>query len=57
MMNKKGFAISMLLYSLVFVIISLLYVLLAIMKTRYQSEDSLRESIVEKLNENVFLDE
>ena len=57
MMNKKGFAISMLLYSLVFVIISLLYVLLAIMKTRYQSEDNLRESIVEKLNEKAFLDE
>lgn len=49
-MNKKGFAVSMLLYSLVFVIVSLLYILLGIIKTRYNTQSELRNVIVEEIN-------
>lgn len=54
-MNKKGFAVSILLYSLVFIIISLLYMLLLTMRTRYKVESDLRESIVEQLNDLVIV--
>ena len=50
-MNKKGFAISVILYSIVFMIITILYMLLSIVKTRYVVTDKLRENIVSDLND------
>ena len=50
-MNKKGFAISIILYSVVFLIITILYMLLGILKTRYTVTDNLRDTIIEQLNE------
>lgn len=50
-MNKRGFAISVILYSIVFLIIAILYMLLGITKTRYTVNKGLRESIVNDLNE------
>ena len=52
-MNKNGFAISILLYSLALVIISLVYMLLGIMKTRYQIENDLRNNIISELNNEI----
>ena len=49
-MNKKGFAISVILYSIVFLIIAILYMLLGIVKTRYTVNSSLKESIINDLN-------
>ena len=55
-MNKKGFAISVILYAIVFLIISIFYILLAIVKTRYNEADDLKKSIITSLNsmENVY---
>ncbi len=50
-MNKNGFAVSIILYSIVFLIISALYMLLAIEKGRLTTNEDLRKSIVEQLNE------
>lgn len=52
-MNKKGFAISVVLYSIVFLLISVLYMIVGILKTRYHNENDLRDAIVEQLNESV----
>ena len=52
-MNKKGFAISVILYSIVFLLISVLYMITGILKTRYHVESDLRDDIVEQLNESV----
>lgn len=52
-MNKKGFAISVVLYSIVFLLISVLYMIVGILKTRYHNESDLREAIIEQLNESV----
>ena len=49
-MNKKGFAISIILYSLVFLVISIFYMLLGVVKTRYTVSSGLRESVIEELN-------
>ena len=49
-MNKKGFAISVILYSIIFLIISILYMLLGITKTRYTVNKGLKDSIVRDLN-------
>ena len=50
-MNKKGFAISIILYSIVFLVVSILYITLGIMKTRYTVCNGLRETIRKELNE------
>ena len=52
-MNKKGFAISVVLYSIVFLLISVLYVITGILKTRYHVESDLRDDIVEQINDSV----
>ena len=49
-MNKNGFAISIILYSIVFLIIAILYMLLGLAKTRYTVNKSLRDNIVNDLN-------
>lgn len=50
-MNKKGFAISVILYSIIFLIIAILYMLLGLTKTRYTVNKNLRDNIVNELNE------
>ena len=49
-MNNKGFAISIVLYSIVFLLISIFYMMLGILKTRYTVNNNLRDAIVEQLN-------
>lgn len=49
-MNKKGFAISVILYSVVFLIIAILYMLLGLTKTRYTVNKNLRDNLVNELN-------
>lgn len=49
-MNNKGFAISIIMYSMVFLLIAILYMILGIMRTRYTVNAKLRDSIIEKLN-------
>ncbi len=54
-MNKKGFAISVILYIIVFFIITIFYVLLGIVKARYNTNSSLRDSVVTKLNSSEYI--
>lgn len=49
-MNKKGFAISIVLYSIVFLIISILYITLGILKTRYNVGSDLHKATMDELN-------
>lgn len=49
-MNKKGFAISIILYSIVFVLITTFYILLGILKTRYTVNDNMRNDLMDELN-------
>ena len=50
-MNKKGFAISIILYSIVFLLISIFYLLLGTLKTRYTVNDNMRNDIMDELND------
>ena len=54
-MNKRGFAISIVLYSLVFLLISILYMILGILKARYNVENDLRNSIIQELNSSIII--
>ena len=54
-MNKKGFAISIVLYSLVFLLISILYMILGVLKARYHVENDLRDAIVQELNDSIIV--
>lgn len=49
-MNKRGFAISIILYSLVFLLITILFMILGILKTRYNVSTNTRESVIEDIN-------
>lgn len=49
-MNKKGFAISVILYVIVFLIITIFYILLGVIKARYSVNRDLKSSIVTSLN-------
>lgn len=49
--NNKGFAISIILYSIVFLIITILFIILNLEKNRYDTNQKLRNGIIEKLNE------
>ena len=49
-MNKKGFAITIILYSIIFLIVSILYILLGIVKTRYVVESDLRKNVNDTVN-------
>ena len=49
-MNKKGFAISIVLYSIVFMLITIFYIMLGILKTRYTVSNNLKETIIDELN-------
>ena len=50
-MNKKGFAISIILYTIILLIITVLYMLLGIEKNRNNTNEQLRETIIEQMNE------
>ncbi len=50
-MNKKGFAISIILYSVILLIIAILYMLLGIEKNRTDTSEKLRNNIIEQLND------
>lgn len=54
-MNKKGFAISVILYIIVFFIITIFYVLLGIVKARYNTNSNLKDSVVDKLNSASYI--
>ena len=49
-MNKKGFAISVILYFSVFLVITIFYILLGILKARYTVTSNIKNEIIEKLN-------
>ncbi len=49
-MNKKGFAISVILYSIVILVITILIILLGIIRTRYTTSERLRENIIREIN-------
>ena len=42
MLNKKGFAISVVMYSIVFLLVTIFYVMLGILRTRYNVSNDLR---------------
>ena len=48
-MNNKGFAISVILYSIVFLIVTIMFMLLGIVKTRYTVNDKLKENVIQKI--------
>lgn len=50
-MNKKGFAISIIMYTIVFLLISIFYIILGILKTRYSVSDKVRNDIINQLND------
>lgn len=45
-MNKKGFAISVVLYTMVLLVIGIFYLLLGIVRTRYTVGDNLKEQVI-----------
>ena len=52
-MNKKGFAVSVILYAIIFLIITTLFMLLGVMRTRFKVNNELRENIRESINEEI----
>lgn len=56
-MNKKGFAISIVMYSIVFLLVTMFYIILGILKTRYNVSDDLRNTIIEELNSEENIDD
>lgn len=49
-MSKKGFAISIILYSMVFLLITILYMILGILETRYNVSDKTRKNVIDEIN-------
>ena len=49
-MNKKGFAISVVLYAVIFVVIAIFYLLLGIIRSRYSVNNGLKNNILSELN-------
>ncbi len=54
-MNKKGFAVSIILYSIVLLVIVVLYILLGVLRTRYNINGNLRKNIVDELNQDEYV--
>ena len=52
-MNKKGFAVSVVLYSIIFLVVTTLFMVLGLMRTRYNVNNELRENIIESINDEV----
>ena len=52
-MNKKGFAVSVILYSIIFLIITTIFLLMGIMRTRFNVNNELRDNIRENINEEI----
>ena len=49
-LNKKGFAISTMLYGLVFITIAVFYLIIAIVSNRQESNTNYVENVREELN-------
>jgi len=49
-MNKRGFAISVILYSIVILVIGILYLLLGIVRNRYTIGDKLKSDVIDYVN-------
>ncbi len=54
-MNKRGFAISIVLYAIVFLLISIMYMILGVLKTRYHVNNDMRNELMERLNSSEFI--
>lgn len=54
-MNKKGFAVSIILYSVILLVIVVLYILLGVLRTRYNVNEHLRDNVVNELNEDMYI--
>ena len=54
-MNKKGFAISVILYVIVFLIITIFYILLSIVKARYNTSNEFKETVMNDLNNGAHI--
>lgn len=54
-MNKKGYAVLIVVYAIILLVVSLLYMLLGIMRNRYSINDDLRKSIINNLNNEEYL--
>ena len=52
-MNKKGVAISIIIYAIIFLVIAILDIILLIEKNKYNVNGELRENIIKELNENI----
>ena len=50
-MNKKGFAISVILYSMIILVIGIMFLLLGVIKNRYNINDRLKQDIIDYINE------
>ena len=55
MMNKKGFAISTMLYGLIFVTIAVFYLILAIVMNRNQANDDFVEEVRNELQDTYIM--
>ena len=50
--NNKGFAISIMLYAMVLLIVTIFYIILAIVKNRYNTNEALVEQAVNYMTDN-----
>lgn len=53
MVNKKGFAISVVLYAMVILVIGVLYLLLGIVKNRYTVGDKLKMAVIDGISDEI----
>ncbi len=54
-MNKKGFAISVVLYAIVFLLITIMYMILGVLKTRYHVNRDMRNELMNQLNSTEYI--
>lgn len=50
-MNKKGFAVSVILYSMVILVIGIFYLILGIVRNRYTVENTLKDAIIDSIGD------
>lgn len=54
-MNKKGFAVSTMLYGLIFVTVAIFYTIIAVVSNRNQTNTDFVNSVREELNNLVII--
>ena len=54
-MNRKGFAISIVMYSIVFLIVTILYMLVGVVRNRYVINENLRGKVTAQINSEAVL--